>query len=111
MDISQEDIDGGIHKVVLTGSFDIAGASDVDAPFSAIGGSKDKVVVDFSQVDFLASIGIRTIVKAAKAIGLRGGKMAIVNPNAAARKVLAATGVDTIVSVVDDEPSAIAALS
>ena len=111
MDISQEDLDGGVHKVVLTGAFDIAGASDVDMPFSVIGGSKDKVLIDFSGVDFLASIGIRTIVKAAKAMGGRGGKMAIVNPNDAARKVLTATGVDTIVSVVDDEASALAALS
>ncbi|MEL7344106.1 MAG: STAS domain-containing protein [Pseudomonadota bacterium] len=111
MDIAQEDLDSGVHKVTLNGSFDIAGAGDVDAPFSDIGGTKDKVLVDFSGVDFLASIGIRTIVKAAKAMGTRGGKMAIVNPNDAARRVLSSTGVDSIVTVVDDEAAAVAALT
>ncbi len=111
MDIAQEDLGAGVHKVTLNGSFDIAGASDVDAPFSDISGSKDKVIVDFSGVDFLASIGVRTIVKTAKAMGARGGKMAIVKPNDAAKRVLSSTGVDTIVHVVDDEAAALAALS
>lgn len=109
MKMQQSELEGGILKVSLSGAFDIAGAGDVDLPFSVIAGARDKVIVDFSDVEFLASIGIRVLVKAAKPIAARGGKMVILNPNAAARKVLTSTGVDTLVPVVDDEAAAIAA--
>lgn len=111
MKIEQTELDGGILKVTLTGAFDIAGAADADMPFSIIAGSREKVMVDFSAVEFLASIGVRVIVKAAKPISARGGTMVIVNPNTAAAKVLAATGVDTLVPVVADEAAALDALA
>jgi anti-anti-sigma factor len=110
MQMVQEELDGGILKVALSGSFDIAGAADVDMPFNVIAGSRDRVILDFTNVDFLASIGVRVIVRTAKSVSKRGG-MAIVNPNEPARKVLASTGVDSVVHVVDSEEAAIAALT
>ncbi len=111
MEMRQEELDGDILKVALDGSFDIAGAGDVDLRFSVIGGNRDKVIVDFSDVSFLASMGVRVLVKAAKAIHHRGGRMVVVRPNDAARKVLSATGADTVITVVDSEADAVAALS
>ena len=111
MKMDQTELPGDILKVSLSGDFDIAGASEVDLPFSVIAGNRDKVVVDFTNVGFLASIGIRVLVKSAKPIVSRGGKMVIVNPNEAARKVLASTGVDTLIPIVDDEAAAMAELS
>lgn len=111
MKIAQEEIDGGVLKVTLTGSLDLEGAGMVDMPFSVIAGTHDKVIVDFTNVDFLASIGIRVLVKTAKSIGNRGGRLSVYNPNEAARSVMASTGVDTIIIVVDDEAAAIAAVS
>jgi anti-anti-sigma factor len=108
MQMEQSELDGGITKVTLTGDFDIAGAGDVDMPFAVLAGAKDKVIVDFSDVGFLASIGVRVLVKTAKPIVGRGGKLVIVNPNAAAAKVLASTGVDQLVPVVADEAAALA---
>jgi anti-sigma B factor antagonist len=80
-------------------------------PFAVISGARRKVVVDFSGVDFLASIGVRVLVKAARSIGNKGGRMAVFAPNEAARKVLASTGADTIISVTDDEAAAVAAVA
>ena len=111
MEYRQDDLGGGITRVTLTGAFDIAGAADVDMPFAVLSGRHDKVIVDFSGVDFLASIGVRVLVKAARAIGNRGGRMVLVNPGPAARKVLATTGVDQLVTVVDDEAAALEALA
>jgi anti-anti-sigma factor len=111
MEMRQVELSDGVLKVDLDGSFDIAGAGDVDLRFSVIGGSRDKVLIDFSRVSFLASMGIRVLVKTAKAMNNRGGKLAVVNPNEAARKVLSATGADTIIAVVDTEADGIAALS
>jgi anti-sigma B factor antagonist len=111
MKMTKEELGGDVLKVTLQGSFDIAGASEVDMPFAVISGSRRKVIVDFGGVEFLASIGVRVLVKAARAIGNKGGKMALFGAGEAARKVLASTGADTIISVTDDEAAAIAAVT
>ncbi len=110
MEMRQEELAGDVLKVALDGSFDIAGAGDVDLRFSVIAGSRNKVAVDFSDVTFLASMGVRVLVKTAKTMNLHGGKLVLINPNDAARKVLDATGADTIIAVVDTEADALAAL-
>jgi anti-sigma B factor antagonist len=111
MQMTRQELEGDVLKVTLAGSFDIAGAGEIDMPFAVISGSRRKVVVDFTGVDFLASIGVRVLVKAARAIGNKGGKMALYGANEAARKVLASTGADTIISVTDDEAAAVAAVA
>ena len=57
MKMEQAELDGGILKVTLGGSLDIAAAQKVDLPFSVIAGHRDKVIVDLTGVDFIASIG------------------------------------------------------
>jgi anti-anti-sigma factor len=111
MEMKKDELEGDVLKVTLAGSFDIAGAGEVDMPFAVISGSRRKVVVDFSEVDFLASIGVRVLVKAARAMGNKGGRMALFGANEAARKVLASTGADTLIVVTDDEASAVAAVA
>lgn len=111
MDFRTDDLGGGITRVTLTGAFDIAGAADVDMPFAVLSGRHDRVVVDLTGVDFLASIGVRVLVKAARTIGNRGGRMVLVNPAPAARKVLVTTGVDQMVPIVEDEAAALEALA
>jgi anti-sigma B factor antagonist len=111
MQMTQEELDGGILKVTLDGALDIAGAAVIDMPFAIIAGTRKMLLLDFTKVDFLASIGVRELVKTAQAITRRGGKVVIMNPGENARKVLASTGLDTIVSVVDDEADAMAAFA
>jgi anti-sigma B factor antagonist len=111
MQMTKEELEGDVLKVTLAGSFDIAGAGEVDMPFAVISGVRRKVVIDFGDVDFLASIGVRVLVKAARSIGNKGGKIALYGANEAARKVLASTGADTLIVVTDDEAAALAAVA
>jgi anti-sigma B factor antagonist len=97
--------------VKLSGPLDIAGAGEIDMPFSVISGKHNKVVVDLAEVSFLASIGIRVLVKAARAIGNRKGRLVVFSPTDEARKVLRSTGIDTIIPVVADQTAAIAECS
>lgn len=108
MNLTHASLPGDVTKVILIGSLDISGAGKIDVPFAAIAAKNNRVIVDFSQVTFLASIGIRLLVKAARAISGRGGKIAVYNLNADARKVLRSTGIDTIIPTFADEASAIA---
>jgi anti-sigma B factor antagonist len=109
MRLDQVGLPGGILKVKLIGPLDIAGAGEIDAPFSAISSKNNKVIIDFKDVTFLASIGIRLLVKAARDIAKRNGRLVVFSATDDARKVLRSTGIDTIVAVVADEATAITA--
>lgn len=111
MDITDHELEGDILKVTLNGSLDVAGAGAADAHLALVAASRDKIIADLTGVDFLASAGIRVLVKTAKALGERGGRLVILNPAAAARRVMWTTGLDRIVHIADDEQAAIGAVS
>lgn len=108
MRLEQVNLPGDVLLLKLTGPLDIAGAGEIDMPFSIISGKYNKVIVNLSAVTFLASIGIRVLVKAARTIGNRKGRLVVFGPTEDARKVLRSTGVDAIIPVVADEAAAIA---
>lgn len=108
MILEQVALPGDIIKVKLLGSLDIAGSQDIDLPLNMIAGNAKRVIVDFAAVTFLASIGIRLMVKIARALSNKGGKLIIYSPNFDAKKVLRSTGIEAIIPVVHDETTALA---
>src|SRR5580704_6482255 len=110
MEMAIESLAGDVTKVVFDGRFDIAGAESVDLKMNVIAGSKKFVLVDMQKVSFLGSMGLRTIVSAARAINNRGGKMAVFGPDEEVEKVLTMCGVTALVPIHHDLQSAIASL-
>jgi anti-sigma B factor antagonist len=108
MQMATEELAGNVTKVVFDGRFDIAGSESVDLKMAVIAGSKKFVLVDMQKVSFLGSMGLRTIVSAARTIKGRGGKMAVFGPDEEVEKVLTMSGVTTLVPVHHDFQSAIA---
>lgn len=108
MRLEQTSLPGDILLLKLSGPLDIAGAGEIEMPFSVISGAHNKVIVSLAEVTFLASIGIRVLVKAARTIGNRKGRLVVFGPTDEARRVLRSTGIDTIIPVVADEQAAIA---
>jgi anti-sigma B factor antagonist len=100
-----------ITRVCLTGRLDIMGAQTIDLKFNAICGSRRKVIIDLSQVSFLASMGMRTILIGAKAVGANGGKIALLKPTPAVEDVLTIANINTIIPLVHDLDAAIGAVS
>ena len=112
MEINCEPLDGDIFKITLKGRMDIPGNAEIDVKFSGMTAAPRKLfIVDLSEVDFIASIGVRTLLFSTKAIHNRGGKIVILNPASQVKKILLMTGVDTIIPIVDDLESALAALN
>jgi anti-sigma B factor antagonist len=112
MQIEAEPLEGGILKISLAGRMDVHGAQSVDLKFTSHAANQTAVVVDMSAVDFLASIGIRTLLMTAKAVVNRGGKFALLSPNDTVRHVLEMAGIDTLIPVctsLDEARSAVAA--
>ena len=104
-----EVIDGpeGTTRVSLHGRLDIEGTRAIDERFSyATTVRAGKYIVDLSEVTFLATIGIRLLLTAARGQMQRGGKFALAAPQPLVRKVLEAAGVDRLVPLAPDVEAA-----
>ena len=110
MEMHIEKLDGDITRVKLAGRMDYAGATEIDASFMELAGRDKFVLVDLSEVNFLASMGIRTLIMAAKALKERGGKMILFSPETMVAKVLKTSGTDILIPVYYDLPLACKAL-
>ncbi len=106
-----EPVAPGVVKIALDGRLDIAGAAAIDVQFSAIAASHAGVVVDMQSVSFLASLGIRTLLLAAKSVQRRGGTLVLLNPVDGVQQVLEVTGVTDLMPIHRDLTLALAAVS
>lgn len=69
------------------------------------------MVVDFEQVPYLSSAGLRVLMTMARQFDGPGHAFAISNPTRGVRKVLAASGFDRIIAVYESEAAAVAAIN
>ena len=110
MEMHTEKLDGDIIRVRLVGRMDYAGATEIDARCMELAGREKFVLVDLSKVSFLASMGIRTLIMAAKALKESGGKMILFSPETMVAMVLKTSGTDILIPVYYDLPLACNAL-
>ena len=110
MQISSEEMAGGITRVALDGRMDIAGAAAVDMKMNLIAGTATKLLIDMQKVEFLGSMGLRSIVLPARAVNSRGGKVVLFAPSEMVESVLKTAGIDTLIPVIHDLDAAVAAL-
>ena len=99
MEMHTDELDGGITRVSLAGRMDFAGATEIDAKFMELASREKLLLVDLSKVNFLASMGIRTLIMAAKALKERGGKMILLSPEMMVAKVLKTSGTEILIPV------------
>jgi anti-anti-sigma factor len=97
-----EELDREIIRAKLVGRMDYAGATEIDARFMELAGLEKLLLVDLSKVEFLASMGIRTLIMAAKVVKARGDKMVLFNPEMMVAKVLQTSGTDILIPVYYD---------
>jgi len=104
-------LDNSVHLLKLSGRLDIVGTGEIETKFSGYCAiEKDRVVVDLSDVDFLAPIGIRLLVINAKSLAGRGGRMVLLHPRPDVGKVLEIAGIPAIIPIYDSLESALAVL-
>ena len=102
MELHYSEIEKDLRLLKLIGRLDITGVSVIETSFAAhCSGDTPRVIVDLSDVDFLASIGIRLLTLHAKSIGGRGGRMVLLKPGVDIRDVLEITGVSAIIPISD----------
>ena len=109
MEITITDFSDTIKKVTLVGKLDIMGAEQIGLPLAAVAGSRSNLVIDMIGVDFIASIGIRHLVMAAKTVARGTGKLVLLAPNPMVTEILVIAGLDQLLPIVRSEGEARAA--
>jgi anti-sigma B factor antagonist len=102
MEWSIVDLENGLAKVTLSGRMDLQGSMLIDPVFAGIAAEKSRVVVDMSDVTFLASLGLRAILVSCKALAAKGGNLVLLNPQPVVENVLNISGISSIIPVVAD---------
>jgi anti-anti-sigma factor len=111
MELNVSELSKGITLIKLHGRLDIIGVNQVETKFAGYcSGENARVIVDMSNVEYLASIGIRLLVINAKSLKSRNGKMAILNPTSDVMSVLEITDIPAIIPVYSQLESAEAVL-
>lgn len=111
MELTVDNLEGGVRCVRLAGRLDLKGTQAVEQKFSeTVGVPGESVVVDMSQVEFIASVGVRLLLSNIKALMAAGSKMVILNPQKMVGEVLQLSGLDSVAEIKADTASALAAL-
>jgi anti-anti-sigma factor len=111
MELRTEQLTGNVTRAMPVGRWDVNGAAEIDLRLSAISGSGRSVIIDFAEVSYLSSMGIRSIVMSAKATRLKRGKLVLLSPAPTVEATLTAAGIDTLIQIYHDLDEAMLAVT
>lgn len=106
MNLAFETLPSGALLITLAGRLDIAGASAIDQRFTALTAGHKAVVVDMAGVEFLASMGLRSLIMAARAVASKGGRLVLCAPSELTASVITTSGLDSLLPMVADRAAA-----
>jgi anti-anti-sigma factor len=89
---------------------DIEGAAQVDLRMNIIAGTAKRLLIDLSQVSFIGSMGLRSLVVPSQAVRRRGGKVVLLSPVALVEQVLQSSRINDIIPVRHDLDAALSVL-
>lgn len=111
--LSHKDLSDNVRYIALSGYMDMKGTEAVEKSVTdLIAGNNRKVIIDLSDVTFLASVGIRLLIASGKQLKKNGGSIAmVVGQNAAVIKTVKATCGDAVFPLCETQDKALAALN
>lgn len=96
--------------VALKGRLNTMGVDQVEMRFNAVIGARSKqVLVDFSGVEFLSSMGIRMLISMARTVSANGGTVVILSPHELVLEAIQNASLDELIPVAQslDEANAL----
>ena len=93
-------IDGTSATIALIGTLTVASTSRLEAAFADLPENVTDVTLDLTELEYVASAGLRVIVSQAKKAGQNGGSLHIANPNDEVMEVFDTTGLIDILDIV-----------
>ncbi len=101
-----------VTKLSLQGRLDAAAIMAIQEEFlQKTAALKKSALVDMSEVTFMASLCIRMLVEAAKALKTSGARLALLKPGPLVERALKASGFHLVVGIYHDENAALESLS
>jgi anti-anti-sigma factor len=99
-----------IHIVSIAGSLDSTTSPEAQKSLDAVLAGAKKVALDFSELDYISSAGLRVLLGAAKHLRASGGKLGMFGLNQSVREVFEISGFSTILSIYQSEAEALGAM-
>jgi len=105
-----EEIQDDINIYRLKGRLDSNTSQDLeDKLFQVISDGSKKIIVDFENLDYISSAGLRIIFKVKKAILREDGRIILCSMQKYVKNVFQVTGVDPFVQILDTMDEALKA--
>ncbi len=109
MEMTDQGTADGVVRVALSGRMDAEGLEGFDARFmDAVTAPGKPAIVDFSDVAFMASLGMRLLIQTAKALAAKNARLVILRPQPVVAEVLKIAGLAGLAPIADDESQALA---
>jgi anti-sigma B factor antagonist len=107
-----DELGGNQVKVTLKGRLDSTGVDRIETRFlAALIPAGRNAIVDLSQTDFVASMGVRMFIAAARALHGRNARVVLYAPQQLVREVFDSASLANIVTICTTEAEALAELS
>lgn len=105
--------ENGIPVLVLSGRLNQSSADALHAAAMEIAGEDESktLIVDLGGVDFIASVGIRSLIRPSQALSMRGGQLAVANLNPQISDFFKLTGLDQMFRVYESVQDAAAGIA
>jgi anti-sigma B factor antagonist len=101
MELKIVELSDRLTHVKLVGKMNSPGVMEIETEFNAaVAGRLKPTIVDLSEVSFMTSIGVRTLLFNLKALRKEGAKMAMLGPQPAIVKVFEMAGLNLVVPFV-----------
>jgi len=112
MEMAVGTLDGGLICVRLQGRLDTPGAGAIDLSFTSrvVAGAHDSVV-DLTGVSYIASMGLRLLLAAARGLHRKGRRLVLFGASGQVQQVLADAAIDQVIPIVATEEEALARLA
>lgn len=92
-------IEGSSATIALDGKLTVAAAPVLEDALNSLPESVTEVCLDLTDLEYVASAGLRVIVSASKRFGSVGGSVRLLHPNTEVMEVFDATGLVDILQI------------
>jgi anti-sigma B factor antagonist len=99
VDVIEED--DGVVVVALGGEIDVVAVDELRQAVRKAASRSRRLVIDMTEMTFIDSSGLGVIARAHREFGQLREAIVLRSPNAAARRVLAISGIDRLVTIDD----------
>jgi anti-anti-sigma factor len=98
--INEVHLDQNLTHIALVGRLDVAGLHATDIKFHGYTAARRKpTLVDMSEVEFIASLGMGMLISCAKSLQRHSAKMVLLVPTGPVEEALKAVGMDQVIPI------------